>query len=79
MPFYIKPGYPELIERFNIPLDEYPRRCINQIKEWKELSEKLLTDPELSHNRSKEYASYIMEAMVTGKPYAIGGNLVSGV
>ena len=76
-PFYIKPGYPELVERFNIPLDEYPRRCINQIKEWKELGEKLLSDPHLSHSRSKEYASYIMEAMVTGKPYAIGGNVLN--
>ncbi|MBR5497984.1 MAG: alpha-glucosidase/alpha-galactosidase, partial [Clostridia bacterium] len=28
--FYIKSKYPELIERYNIPLDEYPRRSINQ-------------------------------------------------
>ena len=76
-PFYIKPGYPELIERFNIPLDEYPRRCINQIKEWKELGEKLMSDTQLSHTRSKEYASYIMEAMVTNKPYTIGGNVLN--
>ena len=27
-PYFIKDKYPELIERFNIPLDEYPRRCI---------------------------------------------------
>ena len=76
-PFYIKPDYPELIERFNIPLDEYPRRCINQIKDWKEVSEKMLSDPDLGHSRSKEYASYIMEAMVTGKPYTIGGNVLN--
>ena len=76
-PFYIKPGYPELIEQFNIPLDEYPRRCINQINEWKELSQNLLTDTELSHTRSKEYASYIMEAMVTNRPYIIGGNVLN--
>ena len=56
-PFYIKPGYPELIDRFNIPLDEYPRRCINQIKDWKEVSEKMLSDPDLGHTRSTEYAS----------------------
>ena len=76
-PFYIKPAYPELIDRFNIPLDEYPRRCINQIAGWKEMSEKLLTDPNLTHTRSTEYASYIMEAMVTGKPFAIGGNVLN--
>ena len=76
-PFYIKPGYPELIDRFNIPLDEYPRRCIDQINGWKEMSEKLLTDANLSHSRSREYASYIMEAIVTGKPYQIGGNVLN--
>ena len=76
-PFYIKPGYPELIDRFNIPLDEYPRRCIDQINGWKEMSEKLLTDSNLTHNRSREYASYIMEAIVTGKPYQIGGNVLN--
>ncbi len=73
--FYIKEKYPDLIERFNIPLDEYPRRCINQIKGWKEESEKLLTDPTLSHERSREYASYIMEAVQTGNPIKIGGNV----
>lgn len=34
-PYFIKSQYPELIERFNIPLDEYPRRCVNQIEDWK--------------------------------------------
>ena len=34
--FYIKSRYPELIDRYNIPLDEYPRRCIKQIAEWEE-------------------------------------------
>ena len=33
--FYIKSKYPELVEKFNIPLDEYPRRCIAQIEAWK--------------------------------------------
>ena len=30
--FYIKSRYPELISRYNIPLDEYPRRCTEQIE-----------------------------------------------
>ena len=76
-PFYIKSRYPELIERFNIPLDEYPRRCVNQIKDWKETSEKLLSDPNLTHERSGEYASHIMEAVVTDRPYRIGGNVLN--
>ncbi len=76
-PFYIKKNYPELIDRYNIPLDEYPRRCINQIKEWTALSEKLLTDDDLTHQRSREYASYIMEAVYTDSPIRIGGNVLN--
>ena len=75
--FYIKEKYPELIERYNIPLDEYPRRCINQIEEWKTLSEKLISDKTLTHERSKEYASRIMNAVYTNEPYQIGGNVLN--
>ena len=75
--FYIKKNYPELIERFNIPLDEYPRRCVNQIKGWKEEKENILNNGQVTHERSREYASYIMEAIVTGNPYKIGGNVLN--
>lgn len=75
--FYIKSRYPELIERFQIPLDEYPRRCVNQIAEWKEQSRNLLSQAELNHTRSREYASHIMEAIVTDTPYRIGGNVLN--
>ncbi|MDR0709471.1 MAG: alpha-glucosidase/alpha-galactosidase [Spirochaetaceae bacterium] len=76
-PFYIKAKYPELIERFNIPLDEYPRRCVNQIAGWKEEYGKLANQSTLPHERSQEYASYIIEAMVSGVPYKIGGNVLN--
>lgn len=75
--FYIKSKYPELVERFNIPLDEYPRRCIDQIEEWKKQKEDLVHDHTLTHERTHEYASYIMEAVVTGTPYKIGGNVLN--
>lgn len=76
-PFYIKSKYPELIERFNIPLDEYPRRCVNQINGWKKEKESILDNGNISHERTGEYASYIMEAIVTGNPYKIGGNVLN--
>lgn len=76
-PFYIKPGYPELIDRYNIPLDEYPRRCVNQIADWKKQKEELWNGGSIEHTRSLEYASHIMEAMVTNKPYKIGGNVLN--
>lgn len=76
-PFYIKSKYPELIDRFNIPLDEYPRRCVNQIARWAKQKEELLNGGDIEHTRSREYASHIMEAIVTNKPYSIGGNVLN--
>ena len=76
-PWFIKERYPELIDRFNIPLDEYPRRCIHQIEDWKKRGHELTQNPTLSHTRTKEYASYIMEAMETGIPTKIGGNVLN--
>ncbi len=75
--FYIKDRYPELIDRYNIPLDEYPRRCINQIAGWEKERNDILADGKITHERSREYASYIMEAVVTNTPYQIGGNVLN--
>ena len=75
--FYIKSKYPELIDRFNIPLDEYPRRCVNQIAKWQKQKEELLNGGDIEHVRSHEYASRIMEAIVTNTPYEIGGNVIN--
>jgi alpha-galactosidase len=76
-PYFIKRAYPELIERFNIPLDEYPRRCVNQIEKWKTMREDLVNNKALTHQRSHEYASFIFEAMETNVPYKIGGNVMN--
>ncbi|REK67723.1 MULTISPECIES: alpha-glucosidase/alpha-galactosidase [Cohnella] len=76
-PYFIKRSYPELIERFNIPLDEYPRRCVDQIARWKEMRESLVNNRNLTHERSHEYASYIFEAMETNVPFKIGGNVMN--
>ena len=76
-PFYIKTGRDDLIEKFNIPLDEYPRRCINQINKWQKQKEELMAGGNVQHKRSREYASRIMEAIVSNKPYKIGGNVLN--
>ena len=75
--FYIKSKYPELIERFNIPLDEYPRRCIKQIAGWAQQKEALLGGGDIEHTRSHEYACNIMEAITNNTPYKIGGNVLN--
>ncbi len=75
--FYIKRNYPELIEKFNIPLDEYPRRCIGQAEAWKKEYGDMLEKGVREHNRSHEYASYIMQSIVEDTPYEIGGNVLN--
>ena len=75
--FYIKSKYPELIGRYNIPLDEYPRRCERHIREWKTEYEELMNSGIKEHKRSNEYASRIMNSVITGVPYQIGGNVLN--
>lgn len=77
MPYWIKAGYPELIDLYGIPLDEYPRRCIKQIAGWKKRSHEMVGNSELTHRRTHEYGSYIMEAMETDVPCKIGGNVMN--
>ncbi|MFV5937651.1 alpha-glucosidase/alpha-galactosidase [Mammaliicoccus sciuri] len=76
-PYFIKSQYTELIEQYNIPLDEYPRRCVNQIEEWEHMRDDIVNDQNLTHERTHEYGSYIIEAMETNKPYKIGGNVLN--
>ncbi len=76
-PLFIKSKYPEMIEEYQIPLDEYPRRCVSQIEGWEKERADILNDGKITHERSKEYASYIMEAIVTNTPYKIGGNVLN--
>ncbi|WP_099303665.1 alpha-glucosidase/alpha-galactosidase [Bacillus sp. Marseille-P3800] len=76
-PYFIKSAYPELIERFNIPLDEYPRRCVNQIEGWEKMKQSLVNNGAITHDRSIEYGSRILEAMETGQPFLFGGNVLN--
>lgn len=74
---YIRKDSPHYIEKFNIPLDEYIRRCINQIEAWNKEKESILNTTELEPKQSREYASEIIEAMITNKPCQIGGNVIN--
>ena len=76
-PYWIKEKYPQLIEEFNIPLDEYPRRCVKQIADWKKQKEDIVNNQNITHKRSHEYGSYIIEAMETDIPCRISGNVLN--
>jgi len=76
-PYWIKRRCPELIEEFNIPLDEYPRRCVAQIEHWEKQRDSILKNESLTHARTGEYASQIMAAIETDVPCRIGGNILN--
>jgi alpha-galactosidase len=77
MPYWIKRQHPGLVEEFNIPLDEYPRRCVAQIEGWKKRRDELVNDAKLSHKRGGEFGSYIMEAIETDSPIRVHGNVMN--
>lgn len=33
-PWFIKPGRDDLLARYKVPLDEYPKRCVEQLANW---------------------------------------------
>ena len=76
-PWFIKSKYPELIERYRIPLDEYPRRCVNQINGWNDMRDSLLKEAKIEHRKTTEFASYIIKAVLTDQPYRIHGNVLN--
>jgi alpha-galactosidase len=75
VPWFIKDGREDLIERFNIPLDEYIRRCRRQIARWEEQRERLEAGGELEAGRSHEYGADIIRACETGEPFTFNGNV----
>ncbi|AFD25267.1 alpha-glucosidase/alpha-galactosidase [Deinococcus gobiensis] len=78
VPYFIKRGRDDLLEKFNVPLDEYPRRCVSQIGGWEDLRTKLQNpDEPLEVTRSVEYGSLIIHSMVTGQPRVVYGNVMN--
>ncbi|MGQ9889856.1 MAG: alpha-glucosidase/alpha-galactosidase [Aggregatilineales bacterium] len=76
VPWFIKRDRPDLIERFNIPLDEYIARCESQIAGWQALREQLeAPDAAVTVERSVEYGAQIIYSVETGVPSVIYGNV----
>ena len=78
VPWFIKHDRPDLIDRYNIPLDEYITRCENQIAAW-EMMRGILEDESmsLSVERTHEYGAYIIHSLETGTPRVIYGNVAN--
>jgi alpha-galactosidase len=75
VPWFIKEGREDLIEAFSVPLDEYPKRCIEQMADWADQAKAYRTADQIEFKKSHEFAAEIMNAMVTNQPYTIYGNL----
>jgi len=74
-PYFIKEGREDLIEKFGIPLDEYPKRCVEQVARWKHDYESYKSSGKVEVKESREYASDIMNSVWTGEPSVIYGNV----
>jgi alpha-galactosidase len=77
VPWFIKHAMPELVEEFNVPLDEYPRRCELQIAEWEELRRSLEDGIAPATARSTEYGAHIVHALETGEPFTFNANVMN--
>ncbi len=75
-PFYIKKSYPELIEKYNIPVDEFVRKTVMYGEKWQGQFD-VMSNDKTPHVRTSHDASRIMEAVVTGVPYKFTGNVVN--
>jgi alpha-galactosidase len=75
VPWFIKQGREDLIDKFGIPLDEYPKRCIEVIERWNNTAESYRKADRIEVRQSKEYASSIMNSVWTGEPSVIYGNV----
>jgi alpha-galactosidase len=76
VPWFIKTGRSDLLDKFGIPLDEYPRRCERQIEGWETLRTRL-ENPEARVRvvQSMEYGSGIIHSMETGQSRVVYGNV----
>ena len=76
-PWFIKNSQPELIQKFDIPVNEYIRRCEKQLAEWDAQEAELLADTKPLCEKSVEYAARIISSIVTGTPDVIYGNVLN--
>ncbi|HRE27443.1 MAG TPA: alpha-glucosidase/alpha-galactosidase [Anaerolineales bacterium] len=78
VPWFIKRDRPDLIEKYEIPIEEYITRCELQTAEWESLRARFERgDLEITHQRSHEYGSLIIHSLETGQPRVIYGNVAN--
>ncbi len=75
-PWFIKRDRPDLLTEFDIPLDEYIYRCETQIADWEGMRKEMEDSSKpLTLEPSVEFGSHIINAIYTGQPTRIYGNM----
>ena len=78
VPWFIKSGREDLLNEFSIPLDEYPRRCEEQIAEWDSLRDTLESpNTKFEPRKSNEYGAGIIHSLETGQQRIFNGNVMN--
>jgi alpha-galactosidase len=72
-PYFLKRD--ELIEEFDVPVDEYVHRSERNLVEYAETRRKLISGEGFPLERSVEYAAPIIHSLVTGQPRVVYGNV----
>ena len=73
-PYFIPRG-PEIVKKYDVPIDEYLRRCDGIVDEFARLKAMVKTNTPMEHHRSHEFGSAIIHSMVTGQPRVVYGNM----
>lgn len=76
MPYFIKNLFPELKERYRIPIDEYIRRCEVQLTKWDRQKKEIMTTG-LVHEKTTEYAASIIDAVTGGNVFQANGSVLN--
>jgi alpha-galactosidase len=73
-PHFIPHGK-SVIENYDVPIDEYLRRCDHIVDEFERMKKLSRTEEPMEHRRSHEYGSSIIHSMVTGTKRVVYGNM----
>lgn len=76
-PYFIKRNYPRLADSYGVKTEMYKEWGKSQDKYWDGIKDEFIGNPRLVHERTKEFASYIMEAIVLDEDYVINGNVLN--
>ena len=65
----------ETVQKYDVPIDEYLRRCDGIVDEFARMKKLAESDEAMQHHTSEEYGSQIVHSIATGKPRVVYGNM----